>query len=315
MTAFITLNPDDYMRHLARDDTLIVIGTGPGEIARGYSAVRTMLSEQLAELRGMTMEPLWDAVWRRGDVAWSSGEMSFKATLLDGGTWRGVGRYTGVFVHDDERWYATSLHFSVPDTTPTNGTLWPHSVDELASVVAFERPDLRQQVAPDGMLTLLFTDIEGSTELNTRLGDIRWMEAVREHNRIVRDLVAAHSGTEVKTIGDAFMIAFPSARRAVLFAIATQRAFEAYNREHEGEEIRLRIGLHAGEPMREGTDFFGRSVTEASRIAGVARGGEILVSSLLRELVDPAGDLTFDGGRTVELKGLPGERVVYGVGH
>jgi class 3 adenylate cyclase len=77
--------------------------------------------------------------------------------------------------------------------------------------------------------------------------------------------------------------------------------------------MRVRIGLHAGEPVREGNDFHGRSVTFASRIAGEASGGEVLVSALLRELTESAGDIRFDVGREVVLKGLAGTHHVYPV--
>jgi class 3 adenylate cyclase/ketosteroid isomerase-like protein len=313
MSAFMTLDPDDYIRHVSTDDALIVIGTGPDEIVHGTAELRTMLAAELAELRHMSTEFLWESVSRHGDVAWVTCEMENKATLLDGGVWNNRLRCLAVFVHQGGRWLATALHTSVPDASPAEGSWWPHSIERLASAVEQERPDLARQTASNGMVTLLFTDIEGSTELNTQLGDIRWMEALREHNAIVRERITAYEGTEIKTIGDAFMVAFPSARRAVLCALDLQRAFGAYNREHSGAEIRIRVGLHAGEPVREGNDFFGRCVTEASRITAVAKGGEVLVSSLLRELVDAAGDLMFDAGRSVELKGLPGARLVYAV--
>src|SRR3954470_23703391 len=98
------------------------------------------------------------------------------------------------------------------------------SVDEVASRVAAERPTLRPAAAPDGTVTILFSDIEGSTALNERLGDTRWLELLREHNRIVRDEVRACGGFEVKSQGDGFMIAFPSARRAIECARAIQEA-------------------------------------------------------------------------------------------
>ena len=83
-----------------------------------------------------------------------------------------------------------------------------------------------------------------------------------------------------------------------------QRAFSAYARENPESEIRIRVGLHTGEPVREGDDSYGKSVIVASRIAGQARGGEILVSSLLKDLVESAGDIRFGEMREIELKGF-----------
>jgi len=142
-----------------------------------------------------------------------------------------------------------------------------------------------------------------------RLGDQKWMEVLREHNKIVRRNVKAHGGFEVKSEGDGFMLAFQSARKALQCAIETQRAFA----ETAEPPIRVRIGLHTGEVIREGEDFFGKHVNLAARIAGQASGGEILVSSLLKELTESGGDIPFGEEREVELKGLSGSHRVYEV--
>jgi class 3 adenylate cyclase len=170
---------------------------------------------------------------------------------------------------------------------------------------------------------MLFSDIEGSTAMTERLGDLRWVEVLRAHNAIVREQVAAHGGFEVKAEGDGFMLAFQSARRALQCAIGMQRAFAQRNQRvgaqlDAPEPIRVRIGLHAGEMIREAdpdgqADFFGRHVILASRVANEAQGGQILVSSLLKELTASAGDIEFSEGRAVELKGLAGQHHVYEV--
>ena len=104
-----------------------------------------------------------------------------------------------------------------------------------------------------------------------------------------------------------------AARRALQCAMAIQRAFAAHNQEHPEEPVLVRIGLHTGELVQEMEDFFGRNVILASRIADQAQGGEILVSSLLKELTDSAGDIQFGEVQEVELKGLAGLNRVYPV--
>jgi class 3 adenylate cyclase len=99
----------------------------------------------------------------------------------------------------------------------------------------------------------------------------------------------------------------------VLCAVGVQEAISRYAVEHPDQAVRVRIGLHAGEPVREGNDFHGMSVVLASRIAGAASGGEILVSALMRELTESAGDIRFDAGREIVLKGCEGTRRVYPV--
>lgn len=183
------------------------------------------------------------------------------------------------------------------------------SVREIAAEVEAERPDLRRAAAPDGTVTVMFSDIEGSTVLNERLGDVRWVELLRRHHAIVRAGVADHGGFEVKAQGDGFMIAFPSARRAVDCARAIQRDLA----DGLGDEVRVRIGLHTGEAIREENDFYGRNVVLAARIAAAADGGETLVSDIVRQLVASAGDLTFSAPRDLELQGLDGTYRVYAV--
>ena len=164
-----------------------------------------------------------------------------------------------------------------------------------------------------GTVTIMFSDIEGFTAMTERLGDQRAHEILRAHSTILREQIAAHGGFEVKAQGDGFMVAFPSARRALLGAVAIQRAMAADGAGHADAPIRVRLGLHTGEAIKEGDDFHGRSVIVAARIAAAAQSGEILVSAPVRELVESAAEFTFDRGRDVELKGLTGRHRVFAV--
>ena len=177
------------------------------------------------------------------------------------------------------------------------------SIERIAVDVEHDRPDLSSATAPNGTATILFTDIEGSTELTERLGDHEWMVLLAEHNEIVRAEAAKHSGFEVKSQGDGFMFAFATARDALRCAIGIQQALADRD---SGPELRVRIGLHTGEPVREADDFYGKAVILAARIASEARGSEILVSSLLRELTESSGEFAFEAPTDATLKGLSG---------
>jgi class 3 adenylate cyclase len=111
----------------------------------------------------------------------------------------------------------------------------------------------------------------------------------------------------VKFQGDGFLLAFPSARKALLCAVQLQRQF------HD-DELPVRMGLHTGEVIRDGDDLYGRNVILATRITDQALGGEILVSSLTKELTDSSGDMSFNDSREVELKGLNGTFHVWSLG-
>jgi len=185
------------------------------------------------------------------------------------------------------------------------------SIDTVAREVLEQQPDLTRHASPDGTVTIMFSDIEGSTEKTDRLGDKTWMEVLREHNTIVRDQIRSFGGYEVKSEGDGFMVAFQSARKALACAAAIQGALAVRN-EGASEPVKVRMGLHAGEVIKEGEDFFGRNVIMAARVASQAHGGEILASSVLKALVE-GSDVSWGEKRTVQLKGLSGDHEIWPV--
>lgn len=187
-------------------------------------------------------------------------------------------------------------------SVPTSPLL--RGIDAVAGDVREEWPALRAQVAPEGTVTIFFSDLEGFTSMNERLGDFRVQEVLREHYRIVRQELLTHRGFEVKVHGDGFMVAFDSAARGLRCAQAIQQAQSRWNDAHAETAVRVRMGLHTGEAIRDADDFLGSTVNLASRIAAAARGGEILVSALLKELCASAGEFDFDGGQEIDLKGL-----------
>lgn len=186
------------------------------------------------------------------------------------------------------------------------------SIDRVASAVESQHPDLKTHAAPDGTVTIMFSDIEGSTEKTDRLGDKAWMDVLREHNAIVREHLGAFGGFEVKSEGDGFMVAFQSAGKAVECAMAIQTALAERNKTAT-EPVRVRMGLHAGEVIKEGEDFFGRNVIMAARVASQANGGEILASSVVRALL-AGSDISWSNPRMLVLKGLTGEHEIWAVG-
>ena len=150
--------------------------------------------------------------------------------------------------------------------------------------------------------TILFSDVEGSTTLTQRLGDAKARELLREHERMVREALKAHGGSEVKTMGDGFMASFSSATKALECAIAMQRAFAEHNESAE-EPIKVRIGLNAGEPIAEDKDLFGTAVNLAARICSQAEAGQILAPIVVRELAAGKQFMFADLGET-ELRGF-----------
>jgi class 3 adenylate cyclase len=178
---------------------------------------------------------------------------------------------------------------------------------------AFDKGKPKPPAALDGTVTILFSDIEDFTGITERLGDLRAQDVLHSHNDIVRRAVASCGGHEVKSQGDSFMLAFASARRALNCAVDMQRTFRRWSDSQPNVPLNVRMGLHTGETIREADDLFGRTVILASRIASQAEGGQILVSSLLKELTESSGEFCFSPGREVALKGLSRSQVVHEV--
>lgn len=162
---------------------------------------------------------------------------------------------------------------------------------------------------PGGTVTFVFTDIEGSTKLLQELGD-EYAVVTRDHRRIVRAAFGEHGGTEIDTQGDSFFFSFPRARDAVAAAVDAQRAL----RDHDwpaGAEVRVRMGLHTGEPQVGDEGYLGLDVVRAARISAAGHGGQILVSETTRALLGnqlPQGVQVHDLGRQ-NLKDIQHEHV------
>lgn len=158
---------------------------------------------------------------------------------------------------------------------------------------------------PEGAITVLFTDVEGSTDLRTRLGDEAADELIGTHQELVREQVERHGGREIKWLGDGFMVAFGSPRKAISCAVDIQRALDERNRATPGREIRVRIGINTGEVTEIAGDLLGAAVNAAARIAGKARGGQILVANVVKDLAGVRPDLSYIDRGLYWLKGFP----------
>jgi serine/threonine protein kinase len=190
----------------------------------------------------------------------------------------------------------------------------PSTIEAPASTVVLERPDLGAAASPDGMVSILFSDIENSTAMTERLGDLRAREIIHDHNAIIDRLTRRAFGHVVKTMGDGFMISFASARHALECAISIRREMTAYSAGQAEWPLRVRIGLHVGGPLREGGgDFFGTMVNMAARIGAKAESGQILVSATLKEVTETLGEFSFGQARDLELKGFAGLHRVFEV--
>ena len=162
---------------------------------------------------------------------------------------------------------------------------------DLSAVEAFLGRISDPRAAPEnitqginaGLRAILVTDIVGSTEMTVRLGDAAALDLVRVHDALVRRALAQHGGREVKHTGDGIMAAFDEIPNAVRAAASIQQRFRRHAAE-ASENLRVRIGIHAGEPVAEHNDLFGATVQMAFRLCSEAEPGGIVVSALVCEL-------------------------------
>ena len=179
---------------------------------------------------------------------------------------------------------------------------------ELSAVEAFlgriQDPPSAKATAIDASAfrAIMFTDMVGSTEMTTQIGDTMAVELLRAHDSIIRRCLEQHGGAEVKHLGDGIMASFDDVRASVASAIKIQEEFASYN-SNSKTPIRVRIGIHAGEPIEESNDLFGSAVQLAARICDNAQADAILVSHEVKDACAGA-DLRFEPAGSETLKGF-----------
>jgi len=156
-----------------------------------------------------------------------------------------------------------------------------------------------------GTFTILFTDLEGSTDLRVRVGDTTANEIISLHDDLVRSRLEIVGAVETKSLGDGFMALFTSANQAITAATSIQRAIEDHNKANPDMTLSVRMGLNSGDVTQSAGDAHGTAVHAASRIAAKAQGGQILVSQVVQDLAGSFGDVRIVDRGPFWLKGFP----------
>ena len=285
---------------------LTMFGTDASEYVTDRDSFAEYMRAQFSLVGGSPFgEPKIEA-WVEGQIGWTV----VRSTVTAGAVEHDL-RVTTIFRLEQDEWRVVHEHWSVgTPNEETIGVPLEYGLDRVVEAVEAERPDLVGLAATDGTITLVFTDIEGSTALNGSFGDQAWIEVLRAHNDVVERLTREHAGTVVQRVGDGYMLVFPAARRAIRAALAIEARIRA-TFDDPGSPIRVRIGIHTGEVIRQANEFFGQAVNYAARGAAAAAGGEILASSLVRELVATDRSFSFGEPREVTMKGIDGLHRVY----
>jgi adenylate cyclase len=297
---------DAVLGRLSEHPGILLIGTDPDEWWHGLEA-HALWRQQIEELGTFPVIAVDIEAWEEGTVGWAG----VKETVA----WEGEeleARGTYVLHLERGEWKVVQVHWSFPrSNVEVLGRALTVTLEELERTIQREQPDLSSTLAADGTVTIVFTDIVDSTLVLGRLGDQAWLDVLRRHNAVIEETTIAHGGTVVETQGDGSMLAFSSARRAVTCATTIQREIKRAFHD-DSPPIRVRIGVHTGDALQEAEHFYGTTVHYAARVTSQAFGDEVVVSSLVRELVSGSG-IQLTEGREVELKGLEGTHKLFAV--
>ena len=213
-------------------------------------------------------------------------------------------RFTLVFILESGFWRIVQTHVSIAVPNPEiMGIEMTRTLEDLlASLDSGVESQIRSSVQ-HGTVTLMFTDIEGSSQLAAQVGDDSWAETIEAHNEAILRIVEKHDGILVKTLGDGTMAAFQSVREGARAALAIQEFFAGRK---ERPEIRLRVGLHVGDVVMSGDDYLGNSVNKAARITAAGEVGEVIVSSAVKSLLSDHPEFHFGETHSLHLKGIEG---------
>ena len=294
LMASLLAGDEESVGNLVSDNPLVRwITTAEDEWWSGHDEVVSLAMARAKETRVIRWEYPRLEGFESGPVGWIAAETVGHRP----GDEPFVSRQTAVFQLEAGAWRIVQWHISTAaPNVEVFGYKMPGSLGALVSSLGPD-DDLAEGI-PAGTVTVMFTDIEDSTVVSQEIGDQKWTEIVEDHFAILDQVVKRNRGNVVKRLGDGTMTVFESARAAIDAAIEIQSAVSV-------TDLRVRIGVHTGDSLRRDGDYYGVAVNKAARIAGIADGGEIMVSAVTAEL-SGGQDIRFGPERTVSLKGLGG---------
>jgi adenylate cyclase len=298
----ITRNTEILRDYLSTAEELRFIGTGEGEYWSG-PAVRDGVADFFEVVPDFDeIKELEAEAYENGETGWSSFAHRIRfAGFADAN----VHRTTLIFALDGAAWKIVHRHASVPAPNIDVVGVEQLAIQNLVDAARDEGPALNQT---EGLASVLFTDLEGSTTLAATLGDQRWSTLINDHFQVMADIIRAHRGQFVKSLGDGTLSCFLSAHEALTAAIEMQDAVASATVE---PRLGLCIGIHTGDVVQARGDFFGTVVNKAARITTAAAAGEILVSDSTRAMVGGTTKFRFAYTVSVPIKGLEGQHVVH----
>lgn len=298
----LDVNDRETMSNLfSREQGLRYVGTDFKEWWQG-SEIAKVIGHHLAEAPEFELWIVPDDVegYSKGNVGWGAA----RGHLRFGDRDTVDIRHTAVFVLEAGYWRIVQVHNSVgrPNMEVT-GVELTTTLDDLVKSLGEDARRTFLESFDEGTVTIVFTDIVGSTDLAALLGDTRWADVIRWHDATIASITASHGGTLVKSLGDGTMLAFESTRMAARAATAIQQAISSPD---APIELRLRIGVHIGDVVHTDDDLLGNAVNKAARIASSAGGRQIVVSRVVQAMLAESHEFSFGESTGADLKGIPG---------
>lgn len=294
--------PNDLRNLMTKEDHLLFLGTAEEELWSG-KAVRDGIGEFFGALTDfVTCEEQFGEAYENGETGWAC--FTHIVAFAPRPDRSFLVRNTLVFTLEDGAWKIVHRHGSLP--TPNEGYT---DVEQtaIADLIAAAKDGIALNQT-EGLASIMFTDIVGSSALAAALGDRAWSPLIAAHFDKIRTIVADHDGQFVKSLGDGTMSSFASARACLSAASAIQSALAADPRE---PPLAVRIGIDTGEVRQAQDDFFGTVVNKAARIAAHAQDREIRISDTTRLIAGTASGFAFSGPKDFALKGLDGRHTTY----
>lgn len=285
---------------LSRSDHLRYQGTAEGESWTG-PIFRRGFAEHVREIPDYNWDEHSLEAFECGKVAWAH----CLATLTFPHNGKGIlHRFSFVLHLEEGNWRLIQLHVSNPMSNQEKMGAEHHALDALIEAARADDPMQGQS----GVATVMFTDIVGSSVIAQTVGDVMWSHTVNDHIAAVSACVEVNGGRMIKSLGDGTMCTFTSARAAMTCAQQLQRDMQGARIE---PRIQIRIGLHTGEVINTGEDFFGTVVNKAARVAAMAGAEEIRVSDATRLMIGTDPGFSFSDQTTGTLRGLAGTHTTH----
>jgi class 3 adenylate cyclase len=300
--AILSGNTEILPEFFSSDAQLRFIGTAENEYWSG-PVVSKGLPEFFKEIPEIyAAEEVEAEAFENGETGWSSFVYRIQFAGLPEPS---LQRTTLIFVLDGAGWKIIQRHGSAPIPNSVHMGTEQTAIQRLVDAARDESPALDQT---EGLASVVFTDLEGSTGLAAALGDRRWSALINEHFHALAKIVEQHDGQFVKSLGDGTLSSFPSAKQALKAAVEMQKTVSASDQE---PRLGLRIGIHTGDVVQTRGDFFGSVVNKSARITATARAGQIMVSEATRVIVGSSPEFTFTDTLSVMFRGFDGQQVVH----